>query len=538
MYRLPACLALAVALISLTPSMLPRTGLFQGVLCALTGLLGYGLGALLGWLISSSRTTTQAPGRTAGRGVGIVALVLMVTGLILYQLWQAGQRSMLEMTPQSSWQLIWIPVVGLLLFAVLLIVSRSVRWFVGWLLERIEKILPRRVAAVLAVLVVGLGLVLMGNRVLLQRVTGALDTIYLNVNDEFLNELEPPNVTQVSSGPGSKVSWEDLGRQGRLFIANTPSQKSVQDFTGGEAAQPIRVYVGAGNDGQVDLSTQAEMAVAELERTGAFDRAVLNVATGTGRGWVNENQMQALEYMWAGDTATVSLQYSYLPSWMSFLIDSSRAEEAGRSLFDAVYERWLQLPTDQRPKLVVSGESLGSFGTEAAFSGAQDLATRTDGALFVGPAAGNPLWGRFTQDREAGSPQYLPEYQQGKIVRFSVDGENWLGSGTWGQSKVGYLQHSNDPISWANTSVFTQQPDWIRSGQRPENIPDAMVWIPVITGIQLYMDQIAPGIPDGQGHEFGQVPARAWAQILAPEQWEQADTERLVGLLADSQPAR
>ena len=77
---------------------------------------------------------------------------------------------------------------------------------------------------------------------------------------------------------------------------------------------------------------------------GGFDRAVLNVVTGTGRGWVNENQARALEFMWAGDTATVSIQYSYLPSWMSFLIDGERAQDAGRLLFDAVYAEWVELP--------------------------------------------------------------------------------------------------------------------------------------------------------------------------------------------------
>lgn len=65
-----------------------------------------------------------------------------------------------------------------------------------------------------------------------------------------------------------------------------------------------------------------------------------------------------------------------------------------------------------------------------------------------------------------------------------------------------------------------------------------MIWIPVITGLQLVLDQVAPGVPDGQGHEFGQVPVRAWAQILPPEGWNQEDTERLVQLLATKQPAR
>ena len=79
------------------------------------------------------------------------------------------------------------------------------------------------------------------------------------------------------------------------------------------------------------------------------------------------------------DTALASMQYSYLPSWLSFLVDSSRARQAGGEPFNAVYERWGSLPEDDRPLLLVFGESLGAYGSEAAFSGVADLRNRTDG---------------------------------------------------------------------------------------------------------------------------------------------------------------
>lgn len=562
MYCVPALGALALALLSLTPSMLPRTAVFQGVLCALAALLGYAAGSLLRWLFVSSKSASQERSasaqeldaaaqeqrpevpkaipsqRTAGKVAAALGVVLLVTGLLFYHLWQNDQREMLAMPRQSAWSLVYVVLVGTALLALLLVICRFIRKISLALIEIVDKVLPRRVAAVIVVAAMVLGLAMIGNRAVVQRVAGSLDNLFLSINDEFLSDLQPPQHPELSAGPGSSVSWADLGRQGRLFISNTPSSMSVAEFSGRDAKQPIRVYAGAGRDGNTELATQAELAIEELQRTGAFNRSVLNVATGTGRGWVNENQIQALEYMWGGDTATVSMQYSYLPSWMSFLVDSSRAQDAGRLLFDAVYRHWVQLPPKERPKLVVSGESLGSFGAEAAFSGAQDFATRTDGALFVGPAAGNRLWQRFTAERDPGSPAVLPVYEDGDIVRFSADGIHWPGSGTWGDSRIGYLQHSNDPISWGDAEVFFSKPDWLRAGQRPGNIPSAMAWIPVVTGLQLLLDQVASGIPDGQGHEFGQVPVRAWAQILPSGQWTDADTERLVELLEQSQPAR
>jgi uncharacterized membrane protein len=43
------------------------------------------------------------------------------------------------------------------------------------------------------------------------------------------------------------------------------------------------------------------------------------------------------------------------PSWLSYLVDQVRARQGGRELFDAVYERWSQLPPDARPELLVFG---------------------------------------------------------------------------------------------------------------------------------------------------------------------------------------
>ena len=66
-----------------------------------------------------------------------------------------------------------------------------------------------------------------------------------------------------------------------------------------------------------------------------------------------------------GDSATVSMQYSFLPSPLSFIADKENARDAGRAFFDGVYNRWGQLPAADRPRLYAFGESLGSYGAEA-----------------------------------------------------------------------------------------------------------------------------------------------------------------------------
>ena len=55
--------------------------------------------------------------------------------------------------------------------------------------------------------------------------------------------------------------------------------------------------------------------------------------------------------------------------------------------------------------------------------------------------------------------------------------------------------------------------------------------------LQLAADQmVANDVPAGQGHQFGQEPVRAWAEILPPNGWTDADTERLAVRIAELEP--
>jgi hypothetical protein len=134
------------------------------------------------------------------------------------------------------------------------------------------------------------------------------------------------------------------------------------------------------------------------------------VITTTGTGWVDPDAAGSVEYLHARDTALVGLQYSSLPSWISFLVDKEEAAEAGVALYRHVHRRWSQLPADERPRLIVFGESLGSFGAEAAFRGGDaagslaNLVAGSDGALFTGPTASNPIWDQLTDDARLAPP--------------------------------------------------------------------------------------------------------------------------------------
>ena len=528
----PTAGALILFWASLTPSLLPRSPVFQGIIAGVSALTGYAAGALLGWVVR--RCGGRVEGVMRHRVwwvVGITGMAGSVVMVTAYIRWEKALRAVVGLDPMGVGDVVEMLLIAALVFVAVVALARGLRVTSRLAGRWIGHVLPARVAMVAGGVVVALVAYLVVSAVVSNRVLATMDATFMAANNEFSTDVPAPTSRFVSGGPRSAVTWDDLGRQGRVFIANAPTRAQIAEFAGPRAVAPVRAYVGVGTDGAVDLPQESVRAVAELERLGGFDRAVLNVVTGTGRGWVNENQAQALEYLWDGDTATVSIQYSYLPSWMSFLADGDRAGTAGRLLFDAVYAHWSALPPDDRPKLVVSGESLGSFGAEAAFSSAQDLENRTDAALFVGPTADNSLWSRFTADRDPDTPEVLPTYDAGTFVRFADNPSDLTTPGPWSHPRLGYLQHANDPVSWWNSSLALHKPDWL-SEPRGRDVSPSIRWIPVITWLQLAADQmVANEVPDGTGHQFGSAPVYAWATILPPPGWKAADTTRLAAAI-------
>ena len=336
--------------------------------------------------------------------------------LTAYLRWENGLRDLVDLDRIGVGSLVRMVLVAVVALVVMLAVARGLKAS-GALGRFIGRFLPARVASVTGGLVVALVAYVLVTGAATHRLLESLDATFMTINDEFSTDVPAPTSRFLSGGPALGVTWDGPGRQGRVFIAHAPTSGQIAPFSTRDAKAPIRALVGVGTDRTVDLRQEAALAVGELERLGAFHRAVRNVVTPTGSGGVNENQAQSLYYLWHGDSAPVSMQYPYLPSLLSLLVDGNRAETAARLLFDAVYARWSELPPGSSPELVVSGESLGSLGAEGAFSGAQDLAEPAGGALFVGRTANNSLWRRFTAERDPGTPEVLPTYYEDRALR-------------------------------------------------------------------------------------------------------------------------
>lgn len=532
-YYAAAVGVLVGGVLSLSPSLLPRSGLVEGLVLGVGMALGYGVGLLVAWLI---RQFTGRPGPWAGSRRAWQVLAVVAALALGYSLW-AGRQAQNDLyalmgmeQPSVNW---YLQTVGIAVLVLLLLISisRLIRRMARALTRWISKVMPARTARTIAVLLAIAITVMAISGVLLQGILSVTEDAFKAKNDTTTEGVIQPTLTTVSGGPGSLIPWDTLGNQGRDFVVDGSTTSAINAFNGGGAKTPIRAYVGLESADTVEA--RAALAVEELKHLGAFDRKVLAVGNTTGTGWIDEGAVDPLEFMYNGDVASVAMQYSYLPSWISFLVDQEKAKETGVALFDAVYGEWIKQPVDRRPKLVVFGESLGSFGGEAAFSGIQDMTNRASGILFSGPPNANEQWRRYTAARDPGSPEVLPIFQEGKDLRWAqVEQDLTKPTAAWGVNRVLYMQNASDPIVWWAPSLLLSRPDWLAEPRGIDVLP-SLRWWPLLTFFQVSADLInSTGVPLGHGHKYGTNQVWGWASVLQPPGWTDAKSQQLISVLS------
>ncbi len=516
-----------------TPSLLPRTWELQGIVAGISAGIGYALGVLLRWLIHGfvGRVPSARTAARIRRVVGVAACLLLIVAIRQGWQWQADIRRIMGWTPPGPWEWLWLTLLGLAVMRVIIALARGLRALYLLIDSHLRERMPQRIAAPVAALLV-MALVVGVNDGLLWR--GAVDGVDWVAGN--LNNTTAPGVSRSlwperSGSPASFIPWDTLGLEGRTFIAGAPTTSQLTRFSRRPSKRPIRIYVGIKSADSTEA--RVDLAVRDLRRAGGFKRAVLVVITTAGTGWVDPAAARSLEYMYNGNTAMVALQYSYIPSVMSYLVDRERALEAGAALFDAVYDAWSALPRSSRPRLLVTGTSLGAFGAEGAFSGLADMRNRTDGVLLVGPPATSRIHAALVADRDPGSLERLPVYQGGRVVRFGQRTSDWARSPSpWTSPRVLYVQNDSDPIVvWRPSLAFTR-PDWLHEPPPADVLPQ-MRWFPIVTFWQITADLLfSRDVTSGHGHNYENTFPSAWEAIAAPTGWKHADSLRLSRLLA------
>lgn len=526
----------AMFALSLTPSMVPRGPEIQGALGGIVFAIGYGAWALVmagaRWLGIGS----GAPVRPRWRYAAYAAAALLCA-LSLWKGadWQNSIRHVWDMPEIDGVAPYTVAAIAAGVFAVLLLGGRLFRFVAAGWRRRTARFLPARVAQ-------GAGLLLtlvlfwavidgIAFRLALRTINNASRIADLVIPPD----LAPPTDAATSGSAASLIAWEDLGRWGRRYVASAPRQEDITSFWGTPAKQPIRVYVGLTAAGSAE--DRATLAFEELKRVGGFEREYLVIATPTGSGWLDPGGVDTLEYITRGDVATVAVQYSYLSSPMSVIVDPQNGIEESRTLFDLVYGHWVLLPKETRPRLYLHGLSLGAFLSQETVPLLNMFAEPFQGALWTGSPFLSDFW-RMVQDRRrSDSPAWRPRFGNGSLIRTSnQDGGLEQFDADWGPIRLVFLQYGSDPIVFFDYSLAWQRPDWLR-GERARDLSPDMRWSPVVTLLQVGFDMAVAVGTLGYGHDYlarHYIPA--WAETLDPEGWSPEIEARLIEHLKDLVP--
>lgn len=396
-------------------------------------------------------------------------------------------------------------------------IAALVRWVTGHVGRRVTRVKTARlIATVLTVVVVGGVLDQVVARGLLAAAKAQADA----ANASVPGGLKAPTSALRSGGPGSLVTWDSIGADGKTFIGSGPTAQKITAAVNEPAKEPIRVFVAVDNNRTLEQTR--DLAIAELDRTGGLDRKAVLVVTSTSTGFVNEWAAESFEYLMRGDTAIVTMQYSTLPSALALITSRKQPPLVGRMLFDAVAARVSGRPEGTRPKLYAGGESLGAYGGNGAFESPADMLSKLDGALWTGTPSFTDLHAELTENRTYGSTTIDPTIDDGRHIRFAGDvprlsaDEYGHAYSPWEAPRVAYLQHDNDPVVWWSPSLLLSTPSWLEETRIPDTPMSYMSWLPFVTFWQVSGDMaMSNSVPGGFGHRYYEnetVPA--WAGIL------------------------
>ena len=518
--------ALAMYAVSVSPSLMARSWAWHAVASGILVACGYVAGVvvqnvaqlvirLTGLTISASEPVEL------GFRIGIGALFALWWIYAVVQSYRRARKAaaLVNMPGETFGEYLLGTAGAVVVSWMLLRIVGALNGLCWMLIASLDAHMPRPAAIVVSMVILFAIMFFLTSKVILRGGIGFFRRKAEQLNMRTARGIYQPFVPERSASPASSVTWESVGGQGRVFLGRGPSRLDIAQVCGGVAMEPIRVYSGMPTGGS-GIEQAAATVVAELHRTGAFDRAVILIAASTGSGWVDEWQVQPLEFLTRGNCATASLQYSYVPSALNWLTGLEPAQEASAALFAAVRAELDLMDEADRPALFVCGESLGAFASQSVFESFEDVLARVDGALWVGTPSFTPMHAALTAARHKGSPEVAPVVHNARRVRFVNEPSDLRTDlygrelGPWGFPRVVYAQHPSDPVVWWTNKLIWTQPDWLRE-RAGRDVSMNVEFTRFATYIQVLADlPVAGTAPGGHGHTYHEELIPLWRGIL------------------------
>lgn len=512
---------------AISPSLLPRPWWVTAANVAIV----QGVGHLAGTALAYPMRRRWSPRACFWAGAGHTVMAGITVGAAAASLRRQKQQARLVRVAKRGRKHALVGgLVGTAGYGTLLLLGDAAQVSVDRLGARLSRWMPLWVAWPLAAGGLTWLVLVLSDKVLMRRVLTRISRHAFELNTSVFPGSMMPWEPERSGSPWSLEPWSAVGSQGRAVLSLGPRARDIAEATGlNEVREPIRLYAGLIPGRSVEGA--ARLLLAEMDRTGAFRRDTIVVQTTAGTGWVTDWSVGAVEFLTGGNCATLAMQYSYLPSPFAFVVDRETPVRAARALISAVLSRLEQMDPDDRPRFYVAGESLGAYGTAAAFDDLEDLLARTDGALLSGAPRFTRLIRTLSDSRDPGSPERLPTIDGGRHVRFAATPlhlrQDHLGMPyrhPWSHPRVVIAQHASDPIVWWSRDLVWRQPDWLTEpgsrgvpAPRPQRLDvfDGMRWVPFVSGWQVGLDQLnSLAVPGGHGHNYHAEMLWYWDAVL------------------------
>ena len=517
LYGIGLILAATAFVFALTPSLIPRDGMLQWAVAGISAVAvyslyawGIGLWKWLGFPYYHSQIGAYL--------WYVFSAIIVIYGLAQATTWQ-----------NSVYFAAWLPAVETVRPYTILVMSIWVflmvvgLWRVFWRIVlissyKLEKILPLRASLIVSFLFISYIFWSIGNGVFVQSFYGFIDRSSQQVDSLIPITLEKPLNPLSTWSEDSLIDWYTLGSKWRDFVSWVTDNEELEIFFNPEdITEPLRVYAWLNSAETPDA--RAQLLLSEMKRVWAFEKSTLVLVTPTGTGWIDPSSIRALELLLKWDVATVGMQYSYLPSWLTLLSNYEAWEESARRAFEVIYNYWSSLPSDTRPDLYLHGLSLGSRYSENSSDIWDIIADPYNGALWVGPTYNNALWKRFTHQRNNWTSFFSPSYWDDSLVRFFTQfGTSADLKQDWWTFRIVYFQHPSDAVTFFDTQSFWRAPEWMND-QLPPDISPELRFIPVVTFLQLLTDNFtATSTREWHGHTYATKDyLTAWYHLIQPQ---------------------
>jgi len=303
----------------------------------------------------------------------------------------------------------------------------------------------------------------------------------------------------VSGGPGSLAPRETLDFEGTRFIGGVlPAEDIVTLLGRGTAIDPIRVFVGVRT--APTPADRARLAVAELERLGAFERERILVCSPPLRGYVNPVPIKTHEALSRGNVASVTVQY-YDRRTALMPLKVPVAALTHRLVLQELHARLATHPDP--PAVEVYGESLGAWASQNVFL---DGGLKALDALRVGRAlwAGTPAFSRLRRWLASGRLE-----SDDRVAFVRVRDLDDLSPARRAALRFLFLYRRVDPVVlFSGLDLLWRRPAWLDGddGARWHELR-RFRWYPGVTFVQLTGDLFratnwTSGAPQPVAHDY------------------------------------